>query len=584
MCDADSPTRGTVRPTFRPDRAVRLVWGCAPGWTGLNLAFVLLLGLLPLATVYLTKLIVDSVTAGISGQVAYRQALTAALLFVGAAGVVESIRALLNSASSVVRSLLGELTAVRIHLLIHAKAAKVELDCYENSDFCDLLHRAQQEAGHRPVAIVDELTRSVLHAISFLAMAGLLFSLSVFLPLLVLASGIPDFFVRTRFANLLHNWHRGRTFHDRLAWIFHWIVTSRSHAKEIRSYQLGDFFSERFQELREENLDQRRRLLTRRAAGEFLCGSLGVAAFYGSFAVVVYWTLAGDITLGAMVMFHQALLTGRTSFQEFMKSLAGLHEHNLFLQSMYEFLDTKREEKTENGAVDFPHGLERGLVLENVSFRYPGSSRQVLTNVRLVAEPGLIVGLVGPNGSGKSTIAKLICRFYEPDSGALTLEGIDLRRIDRESFRRNSAAIMQDYEQYPLTVRENVHLGDIRNPPDLQRITSAATAATGHEMFRSLENGYETVLGRWIQGAAELSTGQWQRLALARLLYRDARLLVLDEPTSSMDAEAEKEFLGNLKALSDGKVVILITHRDSALQFADRIYRLEDGRLIPDRR
>ena len=578
MHAADIPTREPLRNTYRPDRAIRLVWNCAPKWTGLNLGVVLFLGLLPMATVYLTKLIVDAVSAGIAGQDPYR-ALTSALYFVAAASGVALLRALLNAASSVVRSLLGELVAVRIHLLIHAKAANVELECYENSDFCDLLHRAQQEAGHRPVAIVDELTQLALHSISFLAMVGLLFSLSWFLPLLVLASGIPEFFVRTKFARLIHDWHLGRTFHERLAWLFHWIMTSRSHAKEIRSYQLGEFFSKRFLRIREENLNQRKRLLIGRATGEFLARTVGITTFYGSYAAVVYWTLEGDLTLGAMVMFYQALHTGHKSFQEFLRALARLYEHNLFLQSMYRFLDTEQEEKGERGAQDFPGTLEQGLILDNVSFRYPGCSKQILSNATLVAKPGQIVGLVGPNGSGKSTIAKLISRFYEPDSGRITVEGIDVRRINRESFRQNLAVMMQDCEEYPLTVEENIHLGDIRNPMNLQRVTSAAVNATAHETIRLLDKGYQTALGRWIQGAAELSTGQWQRLTLARALYRDAPILVLDEPTSAMDAIAEKDFLNNLRLLSVDRVVIFITHRNSAIQFADKIYRLEDKLL-----
>ncbi len=574
--------RESDRGLFRAGRTVRLVWSCAPKWTALNLALVLFLGLLPLALVYLTKLVVDSVSAGISGEKTY-EALKTALFFVAAMGGVALLRSILSAASGVVRSVLGELTAVRIHGLIHAKAAKVELDCYENSEFCDLLHRAQQEAGHRPATIVDELTQLGLHSISFVAMAGLLFSVSWLLPLLVLAAGIPDFFVRARFAGLIHTWHLDRTLQERLAWIFHWIMTSRSHAKEIRAYQMGDFFSKRFLEIREENLDQRRRLLMQRATGEFLCSTLGISAFYGSYALVVYWTFRGDLSIGAMVMFYQALQTGQTSFQEFMKALARLYEHSLFLQSMYDFLDTEQEEEAQSGTLDMPDRLEQGLVIVNVSFRYPGCSEQILSNVNMVAEPGCLVGIVGPNGSGKSTIVKLICRFYEPDSGTITLEGIDLRRISRENFRRNSAVMMQDYEQYPLTVQENIHLGDIRNPLDSQRITSASVDATGHQTFQSLDNGYHTVLGRWIQGAAELSAGQWQRLSLARLLYRDAKVLILDEPTSAMDASAEKEFLKNLKSLSEGKVLILITHRDSALQFADRIYRLEDHRLTLER-
>jgi ATP-binding cassette subfamily B protein len=285
-------------------------------------------------------------------------------------------------------------------------------------------------------------------------------------------------------------------------------------------------------------------------------------------------------------MYYQAFQRGQAWLRDFLNNLSNLYEGSLFLGDLFDFLDL--QPRTPPGGAPAilpaaaPAASSDAVVFDRVSYTYPGSSRKTLDDVSFVISRGQHAALVGENGSGKTTIVKLLCRLYDPTAGRITVDGIDLRDIDGSSLRREIGIIFQDYAQYQMTARENIWIGNTELPVEDGKVVAAARRTGAHRFLSALTRGYDTMLGKWFGNGAELSIGQWQKVALARALLRDAQIIVLDEPTSSLDARAEYEVFQNLRELAAGRTVILISHRFSTIRMADRIYMLKDGRIAEE--
>jgi ATP-binding cassette subfamily B protein len=278
-------------------------------------------------------------------------------------------------------------------------------------------------------------------------------------------------------------------------------------------------------------------------------------------------------------MYYQAVHTGLGALRQLLHGLADLYEDSLFLSAYYEFLELEPRLREPSSPKRVPRPLRRGLVFEEVSFSYPGSARTALEGVSLEVAPGEMVALVGANGSGKSTVVKLLARLYDPAAGSIRLEGLDLRDLSREDLHRNISVLFQDYQHYDLTARQNVWLGDVARDPGDPGVEEAARRAGAHDLLQRLPRGYDTLLGNWFDDGEQLSAGEWQKVALARAFLREAPLLVLDEPASSLDPEAEWRLFQQLRQAGEDRAVLLISHRFSTVQPADRIYLLEHGRV-----
>jgi ATP-binding cassette subfamily B protein len=263
-----------------------------------------------------------------------------------------------------------------------------------------------------------------------------------------------------------------------------------------------------------------------------------------------------------------------------LSSLVSLYENSLFLSNLYEFLDLKRTVVEPLHPQALPVPLRIGIQFDQVQFRYPNSSRPLLEDISLTIRAGETVALVGENGAGKTTLIKLLCRLYDPTSGRITLDGIDLRQFETTALRREISVVFQDYAHYNLTARENIGFGDVNRLPDQDEIRSAAKTAGADKAIASLPYGYDTTLGKEFEEGEELSIGEWQKVALARAFLRQAQIIVLDEPTSALDAQAEHQIFEQFRQLTEGRTAILISHRLSSVKLADRIYVLKEGRIV----
>jgi len=561
-------------------RALGLVWRSSPGWTMASVFLMLVQGALPLAALYLIKLVVDAAAAGLAAPdrgIAFERV----ALLIGLAGAVALLAALLRSIAGLVSEAQAHEVTDYMRDILHAKSIEVDLAYYENPQYHDTLHRAQQEAPFRPTRIVNGLVQVFQSGISLVAVVSLLlFSLHWGFVVILALAPIPGVLLRLKFANEMYRWQRLRTSTERRVQYYDWLLTVSYYVKEVRLFNLGSLFMRRVSDLRRQLRQEKLKIATRRSIAEMVTQAGATIAIFGSFAFIAYRTVQGTVSLGDLVMFYQAFQRGQEFLREMLSGLAGLYENNLFLSNLYEFLALKSKVTEPSHPQPVARPMQTGIVFDNVSFQYPTGSRKVLEGINLTIRPREIVALVGENGAGKTTLVKLFCRLYDPTSGRITIDGCDLGRFKTAELRREISVIFQDYVHYQTTARENIWFGNIDLPPNHRRILSSARDAGAHDVISCLPHGYETVLGNLFEEGKELSIGEWQKIALARAFLRDSQVIVLDEPTSALDAKAEYEVFKKFRQLAKGRAAIIISHRLSTVKMADCIYVLQDGRII----
>ena len=561
------------------DRTLKLIWQSAPGWTLANVALTLIQGLVPFVLLYLMKLIIDTLTSGLTDSLA-EMLLQRAFGLVALAGGATLLNLVCRLLSEIVSEMQAGIVTDHIYDILHAKSVEVDLAYYENPQYYDTLHRAQEDAPFRPISILNTLVQLSRNGISLLAMGALLTAFHWGVAFLLLLAVLPQVFIRLRYSGKMYHWQRSRTSTERQCWYFHWLLTSAVHAKEIRMFQLGPLFIQRFRELRQALRREKLQLAMRRSFSEFIVQFSATLVMFSVYGFIAYRTLHGSISLGDLVLYYQAFQRGQGFLRGLLGNLAHLYEESLFLSNLYEFLDLKPTVVEPLHPVQLPRLKQQGIVFEAVNFHYPGSGENVLEDISFYVRPGEKIALIGENGAGKSTLIKLLCRLYDPIQGSISFDGIDLRGIRTSDLRRAISVLFQDYSQYNVSARENIWFGNAHLPPDHEKIQAAAFRAGADKVIRKLPRGYDNILGKWFDEGEELSGGEWQKIALARAFLREAQIIVLDEPTSSLDARAEYKLFLRFRELAREQTAILISHRFSTVRMADRIYVLEKGRII----
>ncbi len=557
-------------------RAIELVWSTNKSLTITLAVLTLVAGVLPAAIAYVGKLIVDQVLLAAATDLAADRAL--AFWYVAAeAGLVATVAAA-QRGIGVCQALLRAQLGHRVNTMILEKSLSLSLAQFEDSEFYDKLTRARREASSRPLSLVTKTFQLVQHAIGLVSAGLLLASFSPWAVLVLFGAGLPAFLVEAKFSGDAFRLFRWRSPEARKQMYIETVLAREDYVKEVKLFGLGPMLLERYKGIFQLLYGEDRALTLRRGGWGYVLGLVSTAAFYGAYAWVVSDAVAGTISLGDMTMYLLLFKQGQAAVGAALSGVGKMYEDNLYLSTLYELLD---EESTVPGgeAVAGPDP-EDGLRFEDVWFAYPGASESALRGVNLHLPPGQKLALVGENGSGKTTLIKLLTRLYDPTQGRILLDGRDLREWEPHALRQRVGVIFQDFMRYQLSAGENIGVGDVDNLMDAEQWDFAAERGMAKPFIEEWDEGYDTPLGRWFNQGRELSGGQWQKVALSRAFMRkQADVLVFDEPTAAMDAEAESLVFDRVRALTQDQIAILISHRFSTVRMADEIAVLESGEV-----
>lgn len=561
-------------------RALALVWQTSPLLTLVLAGLTLAAGSLPALAAWIGQLIVDAVVAAVASREAGNAVdLTRLLQLVSVEALVMALLGAaqrgLTSAESLLRAQMGQ----RVNVMILEKAQRLSLTQFEDSEFYDRLTRARREASTRPLALVKKTFGVLQNGVALLSAGILLLQFSPWAVAILVAAGLPAFIAEAKFSGDAFRLFRWRSPETRMQMYLETVLAREDSVKEVKLFSLGPLLLQRYRDIFGRLYKADRDLTLRRDAWGLGLGLVGTVAFYGAYAWVVVTAARGGISLGQMTMYLLLFRQGQAAVAAALSAISGMYEDNLYISTLYEYLEQPAPEpggKAEQGPLPGD-----GVRFEDVWFRYPGATHYALEAIDLHLRPGQSLALVGANGAGKTTLVKLLTRLYSPEQGRILLDGLDLEQWDPVVLHRRVGVIFQDFVRYQLLMGENIGAGDVRYFDSEPRWHRAAAKGLASDFIQQLPQGYATQLGRWFANGRELSGGQWQKVALSRAFMREeADILVLDEPTAAMDAEAEAAIFAHFREHSRGRMAILISHRFSTVRMADQIVVLAGGRIV----
>ncbi len=567
---------GTLASFQHVPRFFKRVRDASPSLFMLNISVRLVSAFLPILILWIGKEIIDSV---IELSQSDNNDYSRLWWFVGIEFVLVLLSDIFGRVITLTTTLVGNLYANESSVEIIQKTAQMDLQDLEDPEFYDKLERARRQTSNRITLLSDLLGQ----AQSLITITSLVIGLIVFEPWLVLLlvlAIIPSFINELKFTKesygLAYRWSPERRELDYLRYIGASDVT----AKEVKLFGLSDYISERFAKLADKYYVETKKLAIRRSSWGSLFNILGSLAYYSAYIFILLRVLAGVLTVGELTFLAGSFNRLRNSLQQMFARFSKITESSMYLKDYFDFIDLEVQRIPDDQIQPLPEDIEKGFVFENVSFKYPGTDHWVLKDLSFELRAKEKLALVGENGAGKTTLVKLLLRFYEPDKGRITLDGLDIRSFDKSSYQQYFGVIFQDYFKYGFTARDNIAVGEISKKEKMDLIQSAANQSLANEVIRTLPGKYEQQLGKRFAGGVELSGGQWQKIALARAYMKDAEVVILDEPTSALDARAEYEAFQRFIGLTKNKTAVIISHRFSTVRMADRILVLKDGGLL----
>ena len=565
-------------------RVLRLVWSTSVLLTTLLGLLNLAQGFIPALSVSITALVIDSVVRAIKIH-----SISPIWLPIGLQLVIALLSSLLNNVSNIVQQLLQEQVSNRVQLEILKKANTLDLAFFENPEFYDKMRQATNQSTYQPVSMISQTFGFGQTIVTLASLIFLLVHLAWWLAIVAILVPIPAFFSSTRYGWRGYQLMRRQSPERRLMAYFVTLMTTDTYNKEVKLFNLGEFFIGKFWDLATTLYKQDRKLLLRRYNINFLWTSLTVIANTAIYLYVALQAVAGRITLGGLTLYTQTAVQVGQNFQSLLNGISNTYENTLYVNTLFDFLEYQPAivSPPEPKPVDVPVDID-GLEIEfrDVSFTYPGKdpeTQAALKHVSFTIHTGEAIALVGRNGAGKTTLVKLLTRLYDPDEGEIFIGGRNIKEYDLKDLREQVGVIFQDYVNYYMTAQENIGVGRVAHIEQRDLVMSAASKSGASAVIEKLPNGYNTMLGRWfkdLKESTQLSGGEWQKIALARAFMRDARILVLDEPTSALDAQAEYEVFTKFRELTRGKTAVFISHRFSTVRLADRIFVIENGSII----
>jgi ATP-binding cassette, subfamily B, bacterial len=552
-----------------------MVWSTSPFLSVATLVLRFIAALFPLASLWVAKLIIDLVVKAIRAQPMDRSLVWKLLIIELLLAIGSDV---LGRLISLVDSLLGDRFTNYISLRLMRHATTLDLVSFEDPVFYDKMERARRQTTAR-LGMLANLAGMAQQLLTLISMLSAVIFVYPWLLLLLVVATIPVFLGETRFALLNYSMLFRYTPERRELDYLRYLGVSNESAKEVKIFGLGNYLADRSRVLFERFYLENKKLAIKRATEGALLNLAPTGAYYIAYALILRKALVGGLSIGDLTLMTGAFSRARSIMESLVSGLAGISEQSLFIKDLFDFFKTEPLIVSKPDALPVPRPIRRGFEFQNVSFSYAGSDKNVLHNVSFRFDVGEKIALVGENGAGKTTLVKLLARLYDPTQGRILLDGVDLRDYRVEDLRHEIGVIFQDYMRYDVLAAENIGFGRIEKAADEVRIALSAQKSLAAPVIENLPKGYRQMLGRRFEGGVDLSTGQWQKIALARAYMRDAQILILDEPTASLDARAEFEVYQRFVELTAGKMAILISHRFSTVRMADRILVLEKGSI-----
>lgn len=560
-------------------RVLRLVWDTSPRLSLAMGTLSVAQAAIPASQVWLSKLIIDAVVAAIkTGGAAAdirRIVIIAILQF-----AIAAFGSLFSTLSNISQQLLQEQLSNRVQMSLMEHVDKLDLAFFERSESYDLIQQVQREASMRPSMMVSQTFGLIRTTLTFASMVSLIVRLQWFLAVFALLAPIPAFISSTRYGWRGYHLMRRQSPARRMMSYLTTLMTTDTYHKEVKLFNLGPFFTDRYRGIFDTYYAENRALIVRRYLAGFAWGALSTLVSSATYLYVALRTVTGAITLGDLTLFTQAAVSIQNNFQGVLNGLSSIYENQLYLNILFDLLEAKPSVSAPEHPISLQRPFKQGIEFRHVSHVYEGTGQPALQDVSFTIAPGETIAIVGRNGAGKTTLVKLLARLYDPIDGQVLIDGHDVREYDPDELRNEIGVIFQDYVTYQLSARENIGLARTERIEDMPLITAAAEKSGAHPVISELPSGYDTLLGRWFEQGHQLSGGEWQKVALARAFMRDAQILILDEPTASLDARAEYELFLRMRELTAGKTAVFISHRFSTVRLADRILVLENGRLV----
>ncbi len=554
-------------------RSLLLLWQTSKYLAVLSVIFQVVQALLPVLSLYLIKLLIEKVT----GKQPFSEILPIIILFVAA----QLLLAIAQQYAAYLTNTYQLKLTDHLSNKVLDRAVRVDYSYYENPDYHDSLHLAQQQSLYKAGMLLTSFNNFITSGLSLLFLLILFISMQSFFAMLFIAFSLPLALIKWYFGIATMLQERKLAPLDREANYLHHVLTNVNFAKETRVFGFGSFFIEKFTTIRSHIRMQKQWLNKRLTHYSLVAESIEIVAMAIIFAMLARQSLTGTISLGLFVIYIQGFQSLQNNSKFFLQAVVQILQQRIFLHDLFSFLDIKVEEKKQDDQ-KFPKTIEE-LSLKDINFSYTPAGKQVLHNISMHGRPGQIIAVVGENGSGKSTLMKILAKLYHPVSGTITFNNIDLKHIDTKDYRAQSVFLFQDFEKYFFTIEENIVLGEADPTKTIEEVQIAARLSGASEFITKLSRGYQTRMGSIFEGSEQLSGGEWQKLALARVFYRhEAALIVLDEPTSALDAQAEFEIFNQIKDLAANKIVILITHRLYNLKIADYLYVMHEGKIAEE--
>ena len=551
-----------------------MIWESGPTVVATNLFLRVWAALLPVVMLDVTRRIVDTIVAVSKGQSLETRLWELVLLEFALAGFLSILNRLIDYSDAV----FADRFTLHISTRVMEHASSLDLAAYEDPHFYDKLERARAQATDR-LNMIQAMGRILQQMVTAASLSVSIFLFSPWLLLILIACVIPAFLGESHFAFLGYSLNLRQTPVRRQLDYLRVLAASKEGAKELKLFGLGRFFTGQFSELSVGIYQQNVALARRRLLAASVLSMLSTIGYYGAFALVVYKTGTGELTVGMLTFLAGAIAGASTNIQTIFSLFSSIADQSLFLTALFDFFKVQPQIRSKPDAIPAPRPIRQGFEFVNVSFSYPGRSRRVLDGLNLRVEPGERIALIGENGQGKTTIVKLLTRLYDPTEGKILLDGVDLRDYNMEDLCSQIGVIFQDFMRYEMSASSNIAVGRIEDFPNRVKIEVAAEKSLAHAVIQKLPLRYDQMLGRRFEGGVDLSGGEWQKLALARAYLRDAQLVILDEPTSSLDARSEAEVFQRFAELTNSKMALLISHRFSTVRMADRILVLEDGKI-----